>query len=287
MLQYISFGSGSSGNCSMLYTANEGLLIDAGVGIRTLKKHFKNYGLPMGLVKNVIITHDHTDHIKCVGSLTHDYNLPIYATEKVHRGIAHSWCIRHTPEPTLINKIEKNVPVNIGNFVVTPFGVPHDSSDNVGYCIEYNGITFVHTTDIGHVTDEMKPYIRRANYLVIEADFEKEVLINGKYDQSLKDRILSPTGHLSNEECAVAIAENCSEALRYVWLCHLSNENNHPVLAEKTVTNILNSYGIKVGDNAEADFQLEVLKRTSPSGPFLLDNPNEYQSRHIQIGCLF
>ena len=83
MLKFISFGSGSSGNCYFLFTENDGLLIDTGVGVRTLKKHFRDYGLSLSQVHHIFITHDHADHIKCVGSLSHDYHLPVYATAAV------------------------------------------------------------------------------------------------------------------------------------------------------------------------------------------------------------
>lgn len=271
MLHFISFGSGSSGNCSYLFTEHEGLIIDVGVGIRALKKHFKNYGLKLSDIHNILITHDHSDHIRSVGSLSNEFHLPVYTTELVHKGIRKSWCVRHKLEPQQVKKVEKGQTIQVGAFTVTPFGVPHDSMDNVGYCIECEGVTFVLMTDIGHLTDEMKPYIARANYLVIEADYEREKLINGSYEQTLKDRIMSPSGHQSNEECARAIAENATPALRHVWLCHLSDENNHPVLAEKTVKMVLGEYGIKAGNEEGADFKLDVLKRNTPSGIFDLD----------------
>ena len=135
-----------------------------------------------------------------------------------------------------------------------------------GYLIEAEGVVFCIMTDVGSVTDEMKSFIGRANYLVIEANHDIEMVQNGPYPQFLKDRILSKTGHLSNYDCGVTIAENMSEQLRHVWLCHLSEENNHPELARKTVESVLRGYGIVAG----ADFQLEVLKRTTPTGPYEL-----------------
>jgi len=132
-------------------------------------------------------------------------------------------------------------------------------------------VTFVLMTDIGHLTDEMKSYISKANYLVIEADYEKEMLLNGPYPQHLKRRILSPGGHMSNEECGLALAENATPNLRHVWLCHLSDENNHPDLAEKTVKQVLRAHGIVVGNEHGADFKLDVLKRKTPSGIFNLE----------------
>ncbi|KXB41099.1 metallo-beta-lactamase domain protein [Bacteroidales bacterium KA00344] len=278
MLHYISFGSGSSGNCSYLFTENSGLLIDAGLGIRTLKKYFKNYKIQASNIKNLIVTHDHADHVKSVGSLSKDYNLPVYSTHKVHIGIENNWCVRTKIMPERVKIIEKNTPFQLDDFTITPFDVPHDSSDNVGYCIQYQDITFVFMTDIGHLTDEIRFYISKADYLVIEADYESEMLERGPYPEHLKTRIRGPYGHMSNLDCALALAENATPKLKHVWLCHLSNENNHPDLAEKSVKQVLRSHGIVAGDGPEADFKLNVLRRKSPSEIFDLSplpNPQE------------
>jgi phosphoribosyl 1,2-cyclic phosphodiesterase len=266
MLKFISFGSGSSGNCYFLATPTDALLIDIGVGLRSLKKACKDYGVSLSQVHHVLITHDHADHIKSVGSFSNDYCVPVYATKAVHAGINRNYCVTKKVAPTLACHIEKGHTEQIGEFLVTPFAVPHDSSDNVGFFIEAGGVRFCVITDAGTVTDEMKTYIRRAQYLVIEANHDVEMVQGGPYPQFLKERILSATGHMNNHDCGVAIAENMSEDLRYVWLCHLSEENNHPELARKTVEGVLRSYGIIVG----ADVQLEVLKRTTPTGAYEL-----------------
>lgn len=275
MLNFISFGSGSSGNCYYLFTATDGLLIDTGVGLRTLKKNFKDYGLSISSVKNILITHDHADHVKSVGCISNDYRLPVYTTEKVHGGISRNYCVQRKINPDFVRYVEKNTPFVLGDFVITPFSVPHDSTDNVGYCIEACGITFCIITDAGCVTEEMAGYITRANYLVIEANHDEVMLKNGPYPQYLKRRILSDNGHLSNNACAEALAKNMSEDLKAVWLCHLSEDNNHPELARKTVESILAGYGIIVG----TDLSLDVLKRKTPSGIFELGSMINDNSR--------
>ena len=266
MLKFISFGSGSSGNCYFLYTENDGLLIDVGVGIRTLKKHFRDYGLSLAQVKHLLITHDHADHIKSVGSISHEYHLPVYATKAVHKGIDRNYCVQRKVADDLRRHVVTGTPMQLGDFKVTAFSVPHDASDNVGYMIEACGVTFCLMTDIGSVTDEMKEYIGKAQYLVIEANHDVEMLMQGPYPQHLKVRIQSETGHLDNTSCGEAIAQNMQEHLRQVWLCHLSEENNHPELARKTVESVLRSYGIVAGK----DLQIDVLKRTMPTGIFEL-----------------
>ncbi|MCH4147265.1 MAG: MBL fold metallo-hydrolase [Prevotella sp.] len=261
MLKFISFGSGSSGNCYYLFTESGGVLIDTGIGVRALKKYFHNYGLQLPDIKDIIITHDHADHVKSVGSLSRDLHLPVYATAKVHQGIERNYCVRCKIVPERKKIIEKNVSFELGGLKITPFNVPHDSLDCVGYKVEYGDITFCLMTDVGYVTDEMKEIIGEANYLVLEANHDDEMLMQGPYPQHLKSRIMSNTGHLSNSDCGKALAENATQKLKHVWLCHLSEENNHPELARKTVEQVLRGYGIVAG----ADFKLEVLKRKVPS----------------------
>lgn len=266
MLKFISLGSGSSGNCYMLTTATDGLLIDSGLGIRTLKKHLKDYGVTLSSVHNILITHDHADHIKSVGYLSQEYNLPVYTTQKVHEGIKRNYCVPRKVLSQNIRYIEKGESYHIGEFLVTPFEVPHDSADNVGYRIEYGDTVFCIITDAGSITDDIKQNISMANYLVIEANHDEEMVEGGPYPSYLKHRILSSFGHLSNKMCGKVIAENMTERLRAVWLCHLSEENNHPELARKTIESVLRSYGIIVGK----DIQLDILKRKMPTGFFEL-----------------
>ena len=267
MLKFISFGSGSSGNCYYFGTATDGLFVDIGVGIRARKKHERDYGINLSLVRRILITHDHADHIKSAGAFSHDYNVPVYATEKVHTGIEHNYCVQRKLSKEHKLFLEPGTTVRLGDFLVTPFSVPHDASENVGYKIEVDDLVFVIMTDAGSVTEEMKGYISEANYLVIEANHDVEMLQSGPYPQYLKERIISPNGHLSNKDCGQVLAENMTDRLKHVWLCHLSEENNHPELARKTVEAILRSYGIIPGK----DLELEVLKRKMPSEVYELE----------------
>ena len=271
MLKFVSFGSGSSGNCYYLCTATDGLLVDIGVGIRSLKKHARDYGIRLNTVKHILVTHDHADHIKSVGSFSYEFYVPVYATEKVHKGIDRNYCVQRKVAAEMKRVLEPGESLQIGDFVVTPFSVPHDASENVGYQIDVEGISFVIITDVGSATEEVRQRIQNAHYLILEANHDVEMLNNGPYPDYLKKRILSPNGHLSNTECGQVIAENMTERLRHVWLCHLSEENNHPELARKTVETILRSYGIIPGK----DFQLEVLKRKMPSGVYDLETENK------------
>lgn len=267
MFKFISFGSGSSGNCYYICTEHGGVIIDVGLGLRTLKKHFHDYGIPFDNLRGILVTHDHADHIKSVGSLSGKLDLPVYATSLVHAGIEGNYSVRCKVEKSHKINVEKGTPFEIAGLKILPFDVPHDSSDNVGYKIEYDGVTFCLMTDVGHVTDEMKDMIRQANYLVIEANYDDIMLESGPYPRYLKDRIRSGRGHLSNAKCAQSIIENFSPALHHIWLCHLSAENNHPELARKNIEQALLDNGIDVLKTVK----LDVLRRRMPDGFYDLD----------------
>ncbi|SEF45458.1 MULTISPECIES: MBL fold metallo-hydrolase [Parabacteroides] len=262
-LSFLSLASGSSGNCYYLGTPEFGVLIDAGIGIRTIKKVLKDKAINFSKIVAVLITHDHADHIKTVGYLGEKLCIPVYSTEGVHEGIEKSRYV----EETLIGSrkiIEKEVPFMIRDFKITAFEVPHDSTDNVGYHIEYENHKFTFATDVGHITDTVSKYMCLATDLIIEANYDEEMLKFGTYPAFLKERVASPTGHLSNREAAEFIATHYDPKLKNIWLCHLSRDNNHPELAYKTIDIRLFEEGIRVGK----DVALVALKRTTPSDIF-------------------
>lgn len=259
-LSFLSLASGSSGNCYYLGTTEYGLLIDAGIGKRTIEKVLKDRGIDISKIIAVLVTHDHADHIKTVGYLGEKLNIPIYTTEKVHKGIDKS---RYVEEMLYASRkiIDKEVPFTIRDFRITAFEVPHDSTDNVGYHIEFGDHKFTFATDVGHITDTVSKYMCMANHLIIEANYDETMLKQGTYPPFLKERVASPTGHLSNREAAEFLATHYDPKLKNIWLCHLSRDNNHPELAYKTVDEVLYKEGIRVGK----DVSLVALKRTTPS----------------------
>ena len=266
MLKFVCLGSGSSGNSYFLFSENYGVLIDAGIGIRTLKKHFQANGLSLSQIKAILITHDHTDHIKSVGALAHEYGFSVFATALVHEGINRNYCVNPKLEAKNVRVLQKDRTFRLGCFEITPFEVPHDSSDNVGYSIQYEDVNFCLITDAGHVTESFGEYVAKANYLVLEANHDEDMLMKGPYSAYLKSRIKGGYGHLSNKSAAGLLTDHITEKLRHVWLCHLSEENNHPELARKTIDAHLRSFGIIAGK----DFLLDVLKRRIPSEVYTL-----------------
>ena len=261
-MKFVSLGSGSSGNCYLLQSGETSILLDAGISTRTLKKHLKELDISLeDDVAAVFITHDHADHIKAVGTIACECGKTIYATRLVHEGIACNRCLKIEVPANRMAYVEKGKTVEVGNFRVTPFDVPHDSRDCVGYVVEADDVRFCLITDVGHVTDTIREQVGLANYLVLEANHDINMLQMGKYSPYLKERISSDQGHLNNEQAVNLIAEYATPQLRHVWLCHLSEENNHPVFARKTAEAVLRQHGIIPG----VDFDLDVLKRKTPS----------------------
>lgn len=261
MFRFICLGSGSSGNCYLLFSEDYGIFIDAGIGIRVLKKHLRTFGLTLDRIKAVLITHDHADHIKAAGYLAKDYHIPVYATHAVHGGIDRNYCVTTKILGPARVEINKNVPFRIGELEITAFDVPHDSTDNVGYRIAFEDKVFCLITDAGAPTLEMEEQIKDANYLVLESNHDTDMLMMGPYPAHLKGRISGGKGHLSNRQASELLARSVSEKMKQVWLCHLSEENNHPELAKKTMDSVLRSYGMIMNK----DFRVDVLRRKIPS----------------------
>lgn len=266
MLHFFSLGSGSCGNCYYISDGEIAILIDAGVGIRRFKRNMRDYGIKVSNIKAILITHDHADHIKAVGHISNEINVPVYTTETIHNSIKNNFNAIRKINNEHIRHIEELSPFNIGSFKITAYKIPHDSTENVGYKIEHEGKTFSIMTDVGAPTENVNNIITQSNYLVIEANYDDVMLRNGKYPQHLKERITCGTGHMSNKQTADTLAQNFHEGLSHIWLCHLSEENNHPELARKTIEFHLRGYGLIEG----TDYNLTVLKRKIPTGPFEL-----------------
>ena len=259
-LIFQAFASGSSGNCYYLGTKKQGILIDAGISARTIHKDLQAIGLDFRNILGILITHDHADHIRAVGTLGEKVMLPIYSTVEIHGGIDRNYGVREKLR-TSRRYFQKGVEWTLGDFTINTFGISHDSTDCVGYVIDIYGQRFMIATDCGCINDELEAYIRSANHIVIEANHDEQMLLNGPYPTYLKERILSDRGHQSNDVCGEVLARNWHDGIRNIWLCHLSLENNDPKVAYETVAEHL----LEIGVVPREDVNLQVLERTEPS----------------------
>ncbi|MDR0542455.1 MAG: MBL fold metallo-hydrolase, partial [Dysgonamonadaceae bacterium] len=158
-LRFLSLASGSSGNCYYIGTPEYGILLDAGISCRSIRKTLKEFGIGIEQIMAIFVTHDHADHIKSVGILGEQCGIPVYATQAVHNGIENSYYI---DEKLYLSRriLEKEQPVQVKDFKVTAFEVPHDATDCVGYLIQCKDQKIVLATDVGHISDTVASYAK-------------------------------------------------------------------------------------------------------------------------------
>ena len=274
-LFYISFGSGSSGNCCYLGTRNAGILIDAGILTETVVDTLKENGIKMENIVGICLTHDHGDHVKYAYNIVRKHkHMKVYCTNRVVNGMLRKHNISkrikdyHSP-------IFKEIPFKLGDFEITAFDVPHDGDDNMGFFVRHGDKNFVVATDLGAISERARHYISQAHYLMIEANYDKEMLIKGTYPDYLKRRIQTDRGHMDNVETAAFLSEIYTPQLKYIFLCHLSNDNNTPEIALGTISKALKDRGLTIGtaqetiEDRKADVQLMALPRLEPTRWFV------------------
>lgn len=249
-LRFRSFGSGSSGNCYFLGNATTGILIDAGIGVRTVKRHLKMMGLDFSNIWGVFITHDHADHIRAAGSIGEKHHVPVYTTAEIHNGINRNYVV--TQKLSSCQKfIEIDQEFTIGEFKIKAFHVSHDATDCLGYRVEYRGKVFTFATDLGVIDEQVASNLVDSDYLVLEANYDDEMLSNGPYPIHLQHRIRANTGHLCNTQTAEFLADNFSDRWKIVFLCHLSKENNSPERACATIDDRLKAKDLNLNKRLE------------------------------------
>jgi len=265
-VKFKSLSSGSCGNCYFLGLFDDienrceaGILIDAGVSPRRLKKLLQEEGLSFDDVSAMLITHDHLDHIRSLGSYCKYLKIPVWSTPTLIKALS-----GHMMTGTWLGGVKRKLDegwneIVPGHIRARWFEVPHDATQTVGYAIMLDDCKFVIMTDMGAMTREALDYARQAGTVVIESNYDPEMLRNGPYPKDLQDRICLGHGHLSNDECAAAISEFSHDGLKNIFLCHLSEHNNTPELA-------LSSAGRSVPDGV----RLEALPRQTPSELFTL-----------------
>ncbi|MDE6086537.1 MAG: MBL fold metallo-hydrolase [Muribaculaceae bacterium] len=274
---FISFGSGSSGNCTYVGTRSSGVLIDAGVDNKYVEKELLRNGIDHTAVKGIILTHDHGDHIRYAYSLLRaNKDWGLYCTPKVLNGILR----RHNISRRIKDyhhAIYKEFPFELGGFEITAFEVSHDGSDNAGFFIKKDHFTFALATDLGSIGERVDYYMRQASHIMIETNYDCELLVKGRYPEYLKARIIAENGHLDNTDAASYLTKLYSKRLKHVFLCHLSKDNNTPEKALHAVNSALISLGVKVGDCSNspaamnADVQVMALPRFDSTGLITLE----------------
>lgn len=267
MLRFMSFSSGSCGNCYYLGNGDRGVLIDAGVSLSKLRKDLAANGLSESSFSSILVTHNHADHVRNIGPFCKKLHRPVYVTD-VLKG-----ALLSRPDPEYVSGclrvLEPDVWNDVDGFSVRYFIVPHDAVQTVGYAISAEGHRFVIMTDIGRMTDEAVAFARQADTVVLESNYDMDMLMAGPYTYDLKMRIVQGCGHLSNDECAAAVRRFVHPGLKNIFLCHLSENNNTPRLAYDCSAAALRSALSESGDTANIP-SLRCLPRRTASPLFIL-----------------
>lgn len=244
--------SGSSGNCTLVEGSRGRVLIDCGLSARAAATRLRQVGCEPRSIDAVVVTHEHSDHVAGAPLFSRRFGATIFtsAVTAAAAGIAANTVAGLAP-------MEAGLPFAIGDLMLRPFSVPHDAADNVGLVVECEGTRLGYATDLGHLTSLVTERLRECDLLVTEANHDAEMLKNGPYPWSVKQRILSRHGHLSNEEMIDLISRVAAPRTRKILLAHLSETNNRPELALEACRRGLESAG-RSGVEIEVARQREV-----------------------------
>lgn len=248
-MQVSVLASGSTGNATYIETPEHQVLIDAGLSGKKIEELMNSIGRTLNDVDSLFVTHEHTDHSKGVGVLARRYGMDVYANQKTWDAM--------TPKIGKIKLEQKHLlevgeVLSLGDLDVESFGVSHDAADPQFYEVHHTGHSFAIVTDTGYVSERVEGVIRDAEAILMECNHDTEMLRMGPYPWALKQRIMSDTGHLSNEDGARALIDVLGNDTKQIFLGHLSKENNIKELAHLTVENIMKQHDLAV----EHDFHL-------------------------------
>jgi len=231
-----SLNSGSNGNCYYIGNGQEAVLIDAGISCRETEIRMARLNLSMKTVKAIFISHEHGDHIKGVNVLSKKYNLPVYFTEPTFR------YSRLSIAKPLVKMFRAGEPLSINGLNVTAFAKNHDAKDPHSFTVEGNGVTIGIFTDIGNVCNNLVHHFKRCDAAFLEANYDNDMLENGRYSAPLKQRIRGGMGHLSNDQALELFKAHKPAHMSHLFLSHLSADNNCPEI----VSGMFNAHADKV-----------------------------------------
>lgn len=257
MLKFCSLYSGSSGNSLLVQSNNTKILIDCGTSAKKIETALDTINVDITDIDAILVTHEHSDHIQGLGTISKKHDIPVFANFE-------TWEAMETQKNKIasnnIKTFENNIEFHIGNLQIMPFSTPHDAANPCGFSI-CNGTKKISiATDLGHMDENIFSNIKDSEFMLLEANYEPEILKVSNYPYSLKQRIAGPHGHLSNVDAGQTISNLFKKELKEVMLGHLSKENNFPEMAYKTVTEELIHNNIDTND-----IRISVASRFIPS----------------------
>jgi phosphoribosyl 1,2-cyclic phosphodiesterase len=241
-------GSGSRGNCALVSSSSTRILVDAGLSGRETFKRLRGLGEDPSQISAILITHEHSDHVTGLERLATKLKVPVFITAATH----HAWkrAVRDeqrgatgqagkTGELPKAEHFEAGHRFRVGDIEVAPFTIPHDAADPVGFTFRAEGIKIGYVTDLGYMPSNVKQHLRGSAILVMESNHDVEMLRTGPYPWSVKQRVMSRVGHLSNDSLAEFFSSDYDGTAEYLVLAHLSEQNNHPERARASAEEAL------------------------------------------------
>ncbi|GGJ89774.1 putative metallo-hydrolase YycJ [Lentibacillus kapialis] len=240
-LRFSVLASGSTGNAFYIESDEQKLLVDAGLSGKQMDRLFDEVAVDPASLDGILVTHEHSDHIKGLGIIARKYNLPIYANEKTWKAMENSI---GTISPDQKFDFGMETVNTFGDIEVESFGVSHDAAEPMFFTFRNDGKKVALVTDLGYVSERIKRTVEDADVYIFEANHDIGMLRMGRYPWNVKRRILSDSGHVSNEDCGLALSDLITNRTNRVYLAHLSQDNNMKELARMSVDNILKERGM-------------------------------------------
>jgi len=233
--------SGSRGNSTVIESSQARILVDAGISCRDTFKRLKLIGVDPRQLSAIVITHEHSDHVYGLATLAKKLNLPVFMTGATHQAWARS--LRddagELPKLAKLEIFSAGRSFQIADISVSAFTIPHDAADPVGFTFRVEGTKIAIATDLGYMPASVCDHLRKCDVLIIESNHDLEMLRVGPYPWSVKQRVMSRVGHLSNDSLAQFLAKDYDGGASYIVLAHLSEQNNHPEVARRAAESAL------------------------------------------------
>ncbi|GAF03748.1 MBL fold metallo-hydrolase [Saccharicrinis fermentans] len=246
MIEICALASGSNGNCYYIGSDEEAIIIDAGISRRKIMERMKSRGIDPTKLKAGFITHEHQDHYRGAKILSKKEEIPFYISEQtLNRS-------HYTMRPPHIKTFSPGDTMQIGPFTVHSFSKNHDAADPCSFRVQINELNIGIFTDIGEACENVKSHLSQCDFLFLEANYDEDMLENGKYPAYLKQRVAGNQGHLSNKQAVELIENHASKKLKTIYLSHISEDNNRGDIAMEAFEHLADKYDINLTSRYDA-----------------------------------